>query len=248
MKFFKKLKGKLSINSENHFHEKGKIIITKNGPYKVSGNLPLAKEISLLDKDGTPCNWKKEEKYPDKENYFLCRCGNSCNKPFCDGTHMKINFDGTETATKEKYIEQVEKIVGPEIDLTDVESFCSNARFCHKAGGAWALTENSDNPESKKLAIQEACDCPSGRLVAWDKKSGKQIEPDFQQSISLIEDPGADVSGPIWVKGKIDVESEEKGGYESRNRVTLCRCGKSKNKPFCDGSHIEVGFRADNKK
>jgi hypothetical protein len=97
---------------------------------------------------------------------------------------------------------------------------------------------NSDDPEAKKIAIEEAGDCPSGRLVAWDKKTGKEIEPEFGQSIGVVEDKQAGTIGPLRVCGKIPVESADGPTYEVRNRVTLCRCGKSRNKPFCDSSHL----------
>lgn len=223
--------------------EKNKIIVSKNGPYIVSGNLPLMKEISINDSEGNPAKWKKGKSYPNKDHCTLCRCGHSKNKPFCDGTHEKIKFNGTETADNEKYSKQAEETSGPELILEDAPNFCSSARFCHRAGGTWDLTQNSNNPNFKKTAIQEACDCPSGRLVIHDKKTGKAIEPNFKPSISFIEDTGADVSGPIWVKGKVPIESYSGKKYEIRNRVTLCRCGHSKNKPFCDSSHIEVGFK-----
>jgi CDGSH-type Zn-finger protein len=88
----------------------------------------------------------------------------------------------------------------------------------------------------------QAGNCPSGRLVVYDKKTGKPIEPRFVPSISLTEDPQKRVSGPIWVRGGIPIVSASGITYEVRNRVTLCRCGKSKNKPFCDGSHIRVRY------
>jgi CDGSH-type Zn-finger protein len=131
--------------------------------------------------------------------------------------------------------------------LTDVQELCAVARFCHRLGGTWKLTKNSDNPKSKEIAIQEACNCPSGRLVVWDKKTGKPIEPQIKPAISLIEDPAKKVSGPIWLKGFIPLESSDGTPYETRNRVTLCRCGKSSNKPFCDGCHISIGFNDGDK-
>lgn len=219
-----------------------KVQVTKNGPYIVSGNVPLAKEKILVDEDGEPRKWVKGQSYPSKEEYLLCRCGRSKNKPYCDKTHLKVDFDGTETASRKKYNEQAERISGPDLDLTDVQDLCVGARFCHRAGGTWKLTENSDDPKSKKIAIEEACDCPSGRLVVWNKKTKKPIEPNFKQSISLVECPGDNVSGPIWLKGRVPLESSDGTKYEVRNRVTLCRCGKSSNKPFCDGTHIEVEF------
>ena len=75
-------------------------------------------------------------------------------------------------------------------------------------------------------------------MVVWDKKTGKSIEPKLEKSVGLIEDPDLDSSGPIWVMGGIPITSEEGDQYETRNRVTLCRCGKSKTKPFCDSSHF----------
>jgi len=222
--------------------ENKKVVICENGPYLVSGNLPLAKEIIKSDSYGDPVKWEKSERCPDQKNYSLCRCGQSKNPPYCDGTHLQINFDGTETASRKKYSEKAEKIDGPDLVLTDVPELCASARFCHREGGTWNLTVYSDNPQRKKLAIEEACHCPSGRLVACDKKTGKPVEPKLEPSISLVEDPDAKVSGPIWVKGGVPIESSDGTKYETRNRVTLCRCGQSANKPFCDGSHLSVRF------
>jgi len=218
-----------------------KIKIEKNGPYIVSGKIPLDKEIIVVDKEHCPIKWQKKEDYLEQENYALCRCGNSCKKPFCDHSHLK-GFDGQETASRKPYLEQAEKIEGPDLIMTDAQDLCASARFCHRSLGAWDLTKKSDNPKNKAIAIQECKDCPSGRLVAWDKKTNKSIEPDFKPQISVVEDPDKKVSGPLWVKGGIEIESSDNYNYEKRNRTTLCRCGKSKNKPFCDGTHIDVGF------
>ena len=78
-------------------------------------------------------------------------------------------------------------------------------------------------------------------------KDGNAVEENFPQSIAVIEDGGLKISGPLWLKGKIRVESECGKSYEVRNRQTLCRCGKSKNKPFCDATHWHIRFRANNK-
>jgi CDGSH-type Zn-finger protein len=223
-----------------------KIKIEKDGPYHVSGNIPLGKEFVVPDSNNDPLRWQKGEDCKVEEEYSLCRCGNSKNKPFCDGAHKKEGFDGTETASKESYLDQAETIEGPEIDLKDATNLCSRGRFCHRHGGTWDLTTKSDNPKAKEIAIEEACNCPSGRLTEIDKKTGKAIEPEFDPSISLIEDIPAEVSGPLWVKGGIPIESSDGSTYEVRNRQTICRCGKSCNKPFCDGSHIEAKFNDGN--
>jgi hypothetical protein len=85
--------------------------------------------------------------------------------------------------------------------------------------------------------------CPAGRLVAWDKETKEAIDPELPISIGLIEDPAQDCSGPIWLRGGIHVASADGFEYEVRNRVTLCRCGQSGNKPFCDGSHAQMKFK-----
>jgi CDGSH-type Zn-finger protein len=213
-----------------------KVKVIKNGPYFVSGGIPLSEQVIVLDSNDYPCEWREGKKYPRQENYYLCRCGKSSNKPFCDGTHAKVNFDGTETADREPYAKHAETTQGPSLRLDDVEDLCAVARFCDRAGGVWELVmQNEDN--AVKLATEEAVNCPSGRLVAHDK-TGKAIEPVFEKSIGLIEDPQAPAGGPIWVRGGIPIESCDGFTYEIRNRVTLCRCGKSSNKPFCDGSHM----------
>jgi hypothetical protein len=122
--------------------------------------------------------------------------------------------------------------------------FCSGAGFCKgREGNIWDLVKKSDDAESKKITIQQACHCTSGRLVVTDKKINKEIEPDFEQSISVIYEPWKKVGGAIWAKGKIPIESGDGKKYEVRNRVALCRCGNSGNKPFCDGTHRKIGFK-----
>lgn len=70
-----------------------KVAVAKNGPYLVSGGLPLAKETIICNEGGTPFRWEKGKSYPDWENYALCRCGSSNNKPFCDGSHITTGFN-----------------------------------------------------------------------------------------------------------------------------------------------------------
>jgi len=219
-----------------------KIMITKDGPYLVSGGLPIDKQIIGIGKENEPDRWIQSKQVPAGEPCALCRCGESKNKPFCDGTHSKVKFDGKETASKQRHEKQAKIMDGPTLKLEDAPDLCAAARFCHRGGGTWELTHHSDDTKARELAIEEACQCPSGRLVECDKKTGKVFEKEFKQAISLVEDPQNKVSGPIWLKGGIPVESSDGTTYEVRNRQTLCRCGRSQNKPFCDGSHIEEDF------
>jgi CDGSH-type Zn-finger protein len=218
------------------------IRITKDGPYIVSAKVRLSRETIIVDENGISDTWEETEKSETPEGCALCRCGKSSNKPFCDGTHERIGFDGTETAQNEPYERSSQAIQGPALVLRDKAALCIGARFCDKSIGTWELTKRSDVPLAKEMAIQTAGNCPSGRLVCYDKETEKPIEPACGESIALVEDPQEGVSGPIWVRGKIPVESSDGKEYEPRNRVTLCRCGASRNKPFCDGTHVAVKF------
>jgi len=217
--------------------EDGKITVSKNGPYLVFGGIPLFTATISCDAQGIPATWVMGKNLKTTEIYSLCRCGQSSNKPFCDGSHVKANFDGTETSDNEPFEKMAKEIDGPELTLKDAEIFCASARFCHRGGDIWEAIPQSNDPKVKKNAIENACDCPSGRLVVLDKNTGVTIEPVLDKSIGIIEDPSKVVSGPFWVRGGIPVYSVDGKLYEVRNRVTLCRCGKSTNKPFCDSSH-----------
>ncbi len=219
-----------------------KIKVTEDGPYIVTGNVPLVKEAVIRAKDGIPGEWKKTGSYPERETYALCRCGRSRNAPYCDGAHVKNGFDGTETASRGPYGEQATLVKGATIDMTDRKDLCMGAQFCHRAGGVRKLVADSDDPRKKELAIEVAGQCPSGRLVTCEK-DGTPIEPSFEKSISVTEDPGKRVSGPLWVKGGLPIESADGHEYEVRNRVTLCRCGRSHNQPLCDGTHNVIGYQ-----
>jgi CDGSH-type Zn-finger protein len=214
-----------------------KIEVTKNGPYVVTGGLPLSEQHIVTNTAGESLDYKEGKKYPAQETYALCRCGHSRNKPYCDGTHAKIGFDGTETASREPYVNQAQASEGQTVILTDQENLCAFARFCDPKGQIWNLVSQTDDPEKRKIVEYEAAHCPSGRLVVWDKKTKQPIEPHFEPSIGLIEDTAKQVMGPIWVRGGVVVVSSDSEPYEVRNRVTLCRCGRSENKPFCNGSH-----------
>jgi hypothetical protein len=78
--------------------------------------------------------------------------------------------------------------------------------------------------------------------MVYNIESKQVIEAVLEQSISILQDPQGGVRGPIWVKGGIPIESSDGEVYEIRNRVTLCRCGNSKNKPFCDAAHVTTDF------
>jgi CDGSH-type Zn-finger protein len=220
-----------------------KVVVSKNGPYLVSGAVPLSRQTIGTDREGGSEKWIEGETFQTKEVYALCRCGHSATKPFCDGTHKKIGFDGTETASRAPYLEQAQVFEGPVHTLTDAESLCAGARFCDPHGKVWNEVERTQDPHVRGNFIRQVGNCPSGRLVAFERGSRTSLEPALPKSIGVTEDPAERVSGPLWVRGGIPITAADGFAYEVRNRVTLCRCGASANKPFCDGSHVRIDFR-----
>jgi len=126
---------------------------------------------------------------------------------------------------------------GPAMQLLDAEVLCAFARFCDPNGQVWNQVERTDVKRIRAQFIHQVGSCPSGRLVAVDKQTGEPVEPKFPQSIGVVEDPAQNCSGPLWVRGGIALMGTDGQTYELRNRMTLCRCGRSENKPFCNGAH-----------
>lgn len=229
-------------NNKDFAEEEPVIKVSKDGPYLVSGSLPLEKEVVTVDDEGMPLAWQKIGKISTEDSYALCRCGHSGHKPFCDGSHIAKNFIGSETASREPFESLAKIYENSNLTLKDAHSLCAGVGFCDRHGGTWELAKNSTNPASRELAIEQCANCPSGRLVACDKETGQPLEPHFAPVISVTEDPKAKVSGPLWVKGGVPIIAADGERYETRNRVTLCRCGLSGNKPFCDSAHYEADF------
>jgi CDGSH-type Zn-finger protein len=220
-----------------------RVVVSKDGPYMVWGHVPLAKQTIVPDAEGGSEAWSESAAIKTPPKYALCRCGQSESKPFCDGSHAKADFDGTETASREPYLEQAKIFDGPTLNLTDAEQLCAFGRFCDPNGQVWNQVGRTDDPNVRSAFIRQVGHCPAGRLVAWDKATKTPLEPELPISIGLIEDPVEKCSGPLWLRGGVTVVSADGFEYERRNRVTLCRCGQSANKPLCDGTHARIKFR-----
>lgn len=217
------------------------VSITYDGPYIVKGSVPLTEQV-ITPVDGH-LEYRTVRTFPVQETYALCRCGRTSTPPFCDGSHTTVGFDGTETASREPFEERADVYPGPGVTLLD-DNRCAFARFCHREDGdVWTLTEYSGNEHLKREAIKAASDCPAGRLVEIDSETGKVYEPQLAPSIALLEDPEREASGPLYVQGGIKLISADGSTYELRNRYALCRCGESRNKPFCDAMHVSVGYQ-----
>jgi CDGSH-type Zn-finger protein/ferredoxin len=212
------------------------ISIAPNGPYLVTG-LRLVARVPVHTAAGEPIAWEKGPVIDAKERYALCRCGSSDRKPFCDGTHARVGFDGTETATG-TYDERAVPMEAPGIVVRDDRSICVHAGFCGTAAtNVWKMVGRSEATDvrSQMLAMIERC--PSGALTYRFEGSSHDNEPDLATQVAVMPD------GPLLVTGGVTVTRADGAGMETRNRVTLCRCGQSENKPLCDGTHKKVGFR-----
>lgn len=97
----------------------------------------------------------------------------------------------------------------------------------------WILPDLGDADEVAEVIRL----CPSGALLYRRHDGGPEEEPEETTTVTPVRD------GPLIVKGKIEVRHED-GTIETLPRATLCRCGESRHKPFCDNQHIEAGFRA----
>ena len=217
-----------------------RIVVRKDGPYRIEGGVPIIRAEIVETDQGEPIAWKDGPGFepPDEELVELCRCGRSSNKPFCDSTHETFPFDGTEVADRGPISARRQTWEGEEnIVLYDDLSLCSKAGFCRNVRtGVWEMIEEADDPQVREEFIAMVGRCPSGRLAYAVLPDPEPIEPAFEPSV------GVEPNGPYRVRGGIPVVSEDGTPYEVRNRQTLCRCGQSRNKPFCDGSHKIFGF------
>ncbi|MGV9196202.1 CDGSH iron-sulfur domain-containing protein [Arcanobacterium canis] len=215
-----------------------KIRIIKDGPYEVSGATRLARVEIEHDSAGHSVSWAHlGDLELTEDTVHLCRCGHSQNKPFCDGRHQKISFDGTETASQVPFDEQAKLRTDHGKTTGDVAELCVHAKFCiREIGDVWHLLHQELSEEDRSQMEAMVALCPSGRLTFRPAELDVWQEPRLAPSVSLVKD------GQILAFGGIEIEGSDGENFEVRNRVSLCRCGHSQNKPFCDGRHQSNGF------
>jgi uncharacterized Fe-S cluster protein YjdI/CDGSH-type Zn-finger protein len=97
----------------------------------------------------------------------------------------------------------------------------------------WILPDAASADEVAEVVER----CPSGALLYRRLDGRPQEDPGGATTITALRD------GPLLVKGKVKVRRDD-GTVETLPRATLCRCGASKHKPFCDNQHLAIGFRA----
>lgn len=199
-----------------------------NGPYLVKGLTTFTNS--------------RGEAIATQETIALCRCGGSNNKPFCDGTHAKIGFEDSKKPDRTK--DNRRDYVGKSITIHDNRGVCAHAGECtERLSSVWRMGVqpwiDADGAGAGVDAIIETIEaCPSGAL-SYTINDEEHRDWDNPAAIKLAK------NGPYMVTGGIKLESTEFGEGNSNEHFTLCRCGASKNKPFCDGSHYDAGFEHD---
>lgn len=227
--------GSLHDQAETKPHIK----IEEQGPYVVTGGIKLVRRIRVLNSEGEAVEWKAGDDYPPQSTPCrLCRCGNSKTKPFCDDSHLEVEWDGELTADRAPGETRRQLFQGSGVIMTDDNSLCAGFAFCDPYGGVWDEIEQTDDPAVRARLEHQISLCPSGRLQYTLKRNGEPVEVKYEPMIATIH------NGPYWVLGGIPVETPDGFAYEVRNRQLLCRCGQSQNKPFCDGTHWNIKFKA----
>jgi len=206
--------------------ENTKMSPLKNGPLQV--------------KDLQKFTNSRGEAIEARPSLALCRCGASKKKPFCDGTHTRIGF--TDEKSEDRAPDQKDSYKGQSIVIHDNRGICSHAGFCtdnlpsvFRIGKEPWIDPNAANIEEIKRVIRM---CPSGALSYSENET--EIN-DFSSDAEIIVSP----NGPYRVKGGIEISDVNLGDRASLEHYTLCRCGKSGNKPRCDGSHWYAAFKDD---
>jgi CDGSH-type Zn-finger protein len=223
------------------------IEIRDNGPYVVHGGVPLVRKKRISGDNNVSIAWQKTQTYDADTIFELCRCGKSANKPFCDGAHDRVDFDGRETATIQLINERQETLQGDGVRVKVDNSYCMHAKFCFNQNESIRKLVSKKSDDNAKINLSAMVErCPSGTFVYELEVDGlyEEVEADLPKQVAVISaDNDQSTAGPIWVTGNIPVRRSDGQPVETRNRMTLCRCGASSNKPFCDGSHAKINFK-----
>ena len=238
----------MTIDDANNTVNSKRIIVMKNGPDSVEGDVPLVFKTQLVSEYGDPLTWQKDGTIAVSDaEYHLCRCGQSGKPPFCDGTHRKVGFDGTETADiDETELRKQAFPHGTHIIVKKDPSLCMSSGYCGlRDAGMNQLVSATDDTKVRSLVMAMVERCPSGALTYRIEADGPDIEPDLPQQVAVTTEITSDgpIAGPLWVTGGIPVGRSDGQPFETRNRITLCNCGHSSCKPLCDGTHRDMAQR-----
>ncbi len=202
-----------------------------NGPYVVTNLARLRNS--------------KGESLPVRPQMALCRCGGSANKPFCDGTHARNGF--TSAKQPDRVPDRCDTYIGSQVTVLDNRGICAHSGFCSdNLAAVFRLNQDpwiDPNGATMEEVITAVKACPSGALsYAIDGIEGRaEVDQVREATITVSKD------GPYRITGSIPLQDEQ-GAETSRaqcsslEHYSLCRCGQSKNKPFCSGMHWYCNF------
>ena len=200
----------------------------KNGPL-------LVKSLTKLVRIGS------DAAHETKDTMALCRCGRSGTKPLCDGTHAKIGFDDAKQDGRAR--DRRRDYVGDELTIHDNRGICAHAAFCTERSPKVFRADQRPwiDPDAAPAdeTIETIRACPSGAL-SFTRGGTEERDRDDDDPRILVAP-----AGPYAVKGGVELVGVEWAEGASREHYDLCRCGGSKNKPFCDGAHWNVQFDED---
>lgn len=207
-----------------------KIACLPNGPYYLLNDLAPRVIANIQKSTGDPCM--------TITGVALCRCGGSNNKPFCDGTHGKNGF--SDKKLTDGALNKRENYVGKHITIHDNRGICAHAGYCtDHLSDVFKLNEEPWIDPDGAIAediINTIKKCPSGAL-SYTIDNIEHRDRDLPPMVTVTK------NGPYAVSGGIELVEQSFGDGASREHYTLCRCGGSKNKPFCDGTHWHLGFK-----
>ncbi|MEX0874860.1 MAG: CDGSH iron-sulfur domain-containing protein [Actinomycetota bacterium] len=214
------------------------IEVTADGPYHVTGGIKLVRVDKITNEKKEHVGWQVYEEIGTEDEYWLCRCGQSTTKPFCSDMHLQVGFDGTETAQTNSYADRAEILGGTKVTVRDDRGICAHAAFCsNRMTNVWKAAPKGDDDENlREMLVEMISHCPSGALTV--ESDGAAIEPDLPVQIAVQKD-----ASYLVTSGQIPITRPDGQHLEIRNRMALCRCGQSKNKPLCDGSHFDAEFK-----
>jgi CDGSH-type Zn-finger protein len=205
--------------------DKPTITPTKDGPY-------IVKDLSKLQSRKGPISVSAK--------VALCRCGGSNNKPFCDGTHKKNGFSSAKL--EGRVANKRDNYEGKEIVIHDNRGICAHAGKCTDGlASVFRLKQEPWIDPNAATANEIAAiinQCPSGAL-SYTIKEAEEHTREGEPSVFIAP------NGPYVVSGGPELLDTERGAGASPEHFTLCRCGGSKNKPFCDGTHWHNKFTDD---
>jgi len=130
---------------------------------------------------------------------------------------------------------------GEQFEVKWDSGLCIHAEECVRADSKlfelhrkpWGQPDLVDADELDRVVRR----CPTGSIAYTAKDGSKNEEPEPENVITVAP------NGPLYVRGELQLEGIEPSEGAVDFRVALCRCGHSKNKPFCDNSHIKAEFK-----